>query len=166
MSVAPFDPLRAVMVLQRHDVRFIIVGGLAASVLGSPTVTNDFDLCYSRDTENLIHLAEALRELNATLRGSPADLPFQLDERTLRLGDSFTFQTDAGNLDCIGTPSGTTGYEDLFRSAIEIDLGDGTSVRITSLDDLIRMKKAAGRPKDLIELEILAALRDEAAGGS
>jgi len=89
-----------------------------------------------------------------------------LDERTLRLGDSFTFQTDAGNLDCIGTPSGTTGYEDLFRSAIEIDLGDGTSVRITSLDDLIRMKKAAGWTKDLIELEILAALRDEAAGGS
>ena len=75
-------------------------------------------------------------------------------------GDSFTFVTDAGDLDILGRPHGTLGYEDLAKTAAEIDL-DGLMVLVTSIDDLIRMKRAAGRPKDLIEVEVLAALRDE-----
>jgi hypothetical protein len=87
-------------------------------------------------------------------------LPFQLDARTLLAGDSFTFVTDAGDFDLLGTPEGTGGYEDLARTAVKTDL-DGLVVLVASIDDLIRMKKAAGRPKDLIELEVLGALRDE-----
>ena len=88
-------------------------------------------------------------------------VPFILDEKTFRLGDSFTFETALGNLDCLGTPSGTQGYDDLRAHAEEVDLGDGLRVWFTSLEDLIRMKQASARRKDLIELEVLRAVLDE-----
>lgn len=75
--------------------------------------------------------------------------------------NSFTFETDAGNVDCIGSPAGTEGFNDLRRNAETIDLGEGLQVLFASLDDVIRMKSAARRPKDLIEIEILKALKDE-----
>ena len=99
--------------------------------------------------------------MRATLRGAPAGLPFRLDALTLKMGDSFTFATTAGSLDVLGTPSGTSGFADLDRGATDVDL-DGFTVRVASIDDLMRMKRAAGRPKDLIGLEWLSALREEA----
>lgn len=157
---AGFDPLRLLETLDRHVVRYVVVGGIAGRLLGSPTVTRDLDICYARDGANLSALAAALVELHAQLRGAPAGLPFRLDARTLRAGDSFTFVTDAGDLDVLGTPTGTSGFADLARTAISTDLG-GLVVLVASVDDLIRMKRAAGRPKDLIEVEVLGALRDE-----
>ena len=161
MTVHEFDALRALRVLVAHGVRFVIIGGLAGRAWGSPTVTHDLDICYERSKQNHQALATALRELAATLRGAPAGLPFILDERTFAMGDSFTFDTLAGALDCLGTPSGTTGYADLIKSATEVDLDDGLRVAICSLNDLMRMKRAASRPKDRVELEILAALQEE-----
>jgi hypothetical protein len=70
--------------------------------------------------------------------------------------------TRLGDFDVLGTPSGTRGYDDLVRSAETVDVG-GRSVLVASVDDLIRMKRAAGRPKDLVEVEILGALREELA---
>lgn len=75
-------------------------------------------------------------------------------------GDSFTFKTKYGNLDILAMPGGTGGYPDLVRKASDVDFGS-IKVKVVSLDDLIRMKRAAGRPKDRIELEILGALREE-----
>lgn len=155
-----FDPLTAIAVLQRHHVRFVVIGAIAGRLLGSPTVTRDLDICYARDDANLLVLAAALEELGARLRGAPEPVPFVLDARTLRAGDTFTFETDAGDLDVVGTPSGTSGYDELIRTADELDL-DGLTVWVASVDALIQMKRAAGRPKDLIEVEVLAALRDE-----
>ncbi|MPZ16399.1 MAG: hypothetical protein GEV06_00580 [Luteitalea sp.] len=160
MSSAPFDPLRVLQVLQEHHVRFVMIGGLAARVWGSPTVTNDLDICYARDASNLSALARALKVLGARLRGVDAPVPFLLDGATLRAGDHFTFETDAGDLDIIGVPAGTRGYDELVRTAETLDLG-GLQVAVTSLDDLIEMKRAAGRPKDRIELEVLGAVREE-----
>jgi hypothetical protein len=148
----------------RHQVRFVIIGGFGGRLRGSPTVTGDLDVCYARDEENLDRLASALGELHATLRGAPEDVAFQLDARTLAAGDHFTFATDAGSLDCLGTPAGTTGFSDLVANADRLDL-DGLPVDVASLDDLIRMKLAAGRPKDRIEAEVLGALRDEIDSG-
>jgi hypothetical protein len=158
----PFDPLRLLETLQRHGVRFVVVGGIAGRLLGSPTVTRDLDICYARDRANLTRLAAALAELHAQLRDTDAGLPFRADARTLKAGDSFTFQTDAGDLDILGTPAGTDGYTHLARTADHTDLGE-LEVLVASVDDLIRMKRAAGRPKDLIEVEVLGALRDELA---
>jgi hypothetical protein len=162
---APFDPLKALRVLLGRGVRFVIIGGFGGRLYGSPSVTNDLDLCYAREKPNLEGMAAALVDLHARLRGAPEDVPFLLDAETLARGDHFTFTTDAGSLDIMGTPAGVEGFEDLDRAATEMDL-DGVRVRVASLDDLIRMKLAARRPKDLIEAEVLGALRDELDGRS
>jgi hypothetical protein len=156
----PADLLAAIRVLLEHEVRFVIIGGYASIALGSPILTEDIDVCYDRADENLERLAAALRDLGAKLRGAPPGLAFQLDADALKAGDHFTFLTTAGSLDVLGTPAGTGGFEDLNRSATDEDL-DGITVRVASLEDLIRMKRAAGRTKDRIALEWLAALRDE-----
>ncbi|HLJ73290.1 MAG TPA: hypothetical protein VKU62_01800 [Thermoanaerobaculia bacterium] len=155
-----FDPLRILQTLQQHGVRFVIIGGIAGRLWGSTTVTNDLDICYARDRENLGALAEALREMKAKLRGVDRDVPFVLDARSLKTGDSFTFTTNLGSLDCLGTPAGSKGYDGLARTATKMNVG-GLEVAVASLEDLIQMKRAAGRPKDLIEVEVLAAVRDE-----
>lgn len=154
---SPVDLLRA---LREQQVDFIVIGGVAGVAHGSPTVTRDLDICYERSRDNYQLLAQALRSLHATLRGAPPDLPFRLDARALELGDHFTFSTDLGDLDCLGTPSGTEGYRDLIANAVEVEVA-GTRIMVAGLDDLMRMKRAAGRPRDLAELEILGALRDE-----
>jgi hypothetical protein len=157
-----YEFLDALETLAKHRVRFVVIGGLGGRLRGSTTVTNDVDVCYSRDSENLERMARALKELHATLRGAPKEAPFLFDARTLKMGDSFTFDTDAGKLDILGHPSGVPGgYEELERTADEMSLGFGLTVRVASIDDLIRMKRAVGRPKDLIEVEVLGALRDE-----
>jgi hypothetical protein len=162
MNEPAFDPLEAIRTLDRHGVAFVLIGGLGARLHGSPSVTNDLDLCYRRTAENLDRLALALAELEAHLRGVPDDVPFRLDATTLAAGDHFTFTTSAGNLDILGAPAGVDGFEQLFRTAERLDL-DGMSVLVASIEDLISMKRAAGRPKDLIEVEVLGALRDEVA---
>jgi hypothetical protein len=141
-------------------VDFLVIGGIAARLWGSPTITQDLDICYARDRPNLERLAAALRELNARLRGVREKVPFRVDARALAAGDHFTFATDVGDLDCLGTPTGTAGYGGLKKGAESMDV-DGLKVWVASLDDLIAMKRAAGRPKDRIEVEILAAVREE-----
>jgi hypothetical protein len=158
--VTEFDPLHTLRTLTDHRVRFVLIGGYAAAIRGSPMMTGDVDVCHARDHENLVALVAALTELGATLRGAPPDVPFLLDAKTLGAGDHFTFSTRAGALDCLGTPAGTDGYPDLDRHATNEDL-DGLVVRVASVDDLIRMKRAAGRPQDRIAIEWLTALRDE-----
>jgi hypothetical protein len=160
VSEPAFDPIAGLRTLLDHGVRFLLIGGYAAALRGSPMMTGDIDICPARDRENLERLAEALRSLHARLRGAPADAPFLLDGRTLDAGDHFTFATDAGPIDCLGTPAGTDGFADLDASATDEDL-DGLLVRVASLDDLIRMKRAADRPQDRIAVEWLSALRDE-----
>jgi hypothetical protein len=93
----------------------------------------------------------------------PDSVPFLLQPETLAAGDHFTLSTDLGNLDLLGAPAGTDGYDDLVEDATDVDL-DGLIVKVASVDALIRMKRAAGRAKDRIELEILGALRDELGG--
>ena len=159
----PFDPLRALRVLVRRGVRFVVIGGYGAAIRGSPLLTGDLDICYARDDGNLMRLTDALRELGAHLRGASVTVPFQLDAESLKAGDHFTFTTNAGSLDCLGTPAGTKGFQDLDAAATDEDL-DGLTVRVPSLEDLIRMRRAAGRSKDLMALEWLGALRDEIEG--
>lgn len=160
MTTAAFDPLEILKTLDRHGVKFVVIGGIAGRLWGSTTVTNDLDICYGRDADNLKALAAALAELKAKLRGADRDLPFVADARALKLGDHFTFTTSAGNFDILGTPAGSHGYDSLARTATRMDVG-GVTVLVAAIEDLILMKRAAGRPKDLIEVEILTAVREE-----
>jgi hypothetical protein len=158
-----FEPVSILHALVDRDVRFVLIGGLAAAVRGSPVITGDIDICHARDRENLERLVVVLRGLGARLREAPHEVPFELDVRSLAAGDHFTFATDLGSLDCLATPAGTDGFADLDASATDESL-DGIVVRVASIDDLIRMKRAAGRRQDLIAVEWLEALRDELDG--
>lgn len=158
-----FRPSLALRALSESGVDFVLIGGVAARLHGSPSLTSDVDVCHARNAANLGRLSEALENLHARLRGVDDDVPFRLDAHTLAAGSNFTFTTDAGGLDVLALPAGVTGYEELARHATEVDVG-GVTVKLCDLDDLIRMKRAAGRPKDLIEVEVLEALRDEIAG--
>jgi hypothetical protein len=157
-----FDPIRLIRQLHDAGVRYVAIGAFAGRLLGSPSHTNDLDICHARDRANLEALVGVLQRLNARRRGVREEVPFRIDARTLAAGDSFTFVTDAGDFDILGTPSGTSGYDDLVRTADRLEV-DGMQVLVASIDDLIRMKLAAGRPKDLIEVEVLGALREELA---
>jgi predicted nucleotidyltransferase len=147
--------------LQKHGVEFLVLGGEAAVLYGSPVPTYDTDLCYRRNPENLQRLADALREMHPTLRGAPPDLPFRLDAQSLALGSNFTFNTDFGPLDLLGwvEPLGT--YENLLPRAEQIAVG-AQKLSVISLDDLIAIKRHINRPKDqvaLLQLEVLKRLR-------
>lgn len=155
-----FQPEAVIRLLGRHEVRYVLIGGLAAVTHGAPIVTQDVDLCYARDEVNLARLATAMGEVHAYLRGADPGLPFRPDARTLARGDAFTFTTDLGWIDIMATPAGTDGYEDLARTADTFQMF-GHRVLIAAVDDLIRMKRAAGRPKDLLAIEELGALRQE-----
>lgn len=155
-----FNPIEAFKVLRANEVDFLVIGGMAATLWGSPSVTRDLDICYSCDEGNLKRLASALAEMKASLRGAPDGVPFILDAKTLAMGDHFTLNTVFGPLDCLGHPAGVGGFEEMKPHAVSVDLDD-VSVDVASLDDLISMKRAAGRPKDRAEMEILGALREE-----
>jgi hypothetical protein len=157
VTFAPDEVLRT---LERHRVRFVVIGGMAGRSWGSPTITRDIDVSYDRATDNLERLAAALQDLDAQPRGADPDLPFLLDAETLRRGLNFTFTTRAGDVDVLGQPAGVDGWAELAPNAVPMEIG-GVTVPVADLDDLIRMKLATGRPKDRIEVEVLAAVRDE-----
>src|SRR5262245_23604206 len=106
-----------VEVLQRHGVEFLVIGGQAATLHGSPLPTFDTDLCYRRTPENLEKLAAALREIKPTLRGAPPDLPFRLDAQSLSLGSNFTFNTTLGPLDLLDWVEPVGDYDRLAAKA-------------------------------------------------
>ena len=84
-----FDPLPMLAALSSGDVDYVVIGGLAGGAHGSVHVTWDLDIAYARDRQNLERLATTLRQLGARLRGAPADVPFQLDAKTLENGNHF-----------------------------------------------------------------------------
>lgn len=159
------DLRRILEVLNRNKVAYILIGGLAAVYHGSPFPTEDVDITPQSDPRNLDKLATALRELNARVRtdAEPGGVPFRCDGETLAASRAWNLTTDAGDLDVAFMPSGTRGYRDLRRDAIQVQLY-GVTVRIASLSDVIRSKQAANRPKDQRMLstlrEILARRRD------
>lgn len=160
MSASAFDPVALLERLAAAGVEFVLIGGVAARLHGSPTLTRDVDICHDATPENLERLSQVLRGLGARLRGVDDDVPFLLDPRALAAGANFTFATDAGDLDILAAPAGVSGYRELADHAVRLDL-DGVVVRVADLGDLIRMKRAAARPKDLIEVEVLSALQEE-----
>lgn len=139
---------------------FVVIGGLAAQVHGSPSLTGEVDICHSLDRKNLDRLELALGRLSATRRNLPNSVHAPVDAHALRAGDVFTLTTRAGDLDLLAHPDPGLDFETLSRSAILVEIL-GVRVRVASLDDLMAMKRAAGRPKDRVELEILGALREE-----
>ncbi|MEJ7891699.1 MAG: hypothetical protein WKF94_03575 [Solirubrobacteraceae bacterium] len=158
VQLPEFSPSALLAQLISGDVDFVVIGGIAAVAHGSPTLTRDLDVCYATDDENLRRLGDVLVGLGARLRGVAEDVPFVPDGRTLRHTQVLTLDTSLGPLDVLAAPSGFPGYPALLQRADVRDF-QGIVVRIASLEDLIAMKRAAGRPKDLIAVEELEAIQ-------
>jgi hypothetical protein len=146
-------------VLHEHGVRFVIVGGAAATAHGSARLTQDLDLVYDRSLENLERLVRALAPHEPYLRGAPPGLPFAFDVETLRRGLNFTLTSKLGDVDLLGEIVGGGGYTELELHSVAMQLF-GVRCLVLGLDKLIEVKRAAGRPKDLEALAELVAIRE------
>lgn len=155
--MSPLEPARVFAVLDRHDVDYLTIGGFAVIAHGYVRATADVDLVARQDHENLVRLAAAFAELNARLRGVDADLldVDPTDPETLANGASFTLDTDAGPVDYLNDVPGVDDYAALRDRAVEATAA-GVVVRVAGLDDLIRMKRASGRPQDLRDIANLS----------
>jgi predicted nucleotidyltransferase len=148
------DLLRA---LGAAQVDFILVGGVAAAAHGSARLTQDVDIVYCRDADNLTRIVTALGDSRPYLRGAPPGLPFRFDAATLAAGLNFTLISDLGAIDLLGEIAGGGRYEDLVDHCVSAE-AFGVRCAVLDLETLIATKRAAGRPKDfeaLAELEII-----------
>ena len=160
MGETSFQPAEILAALEGHGVRYVVIGGLAATLHGSPVMTTDADICPARERDNLERLARALVEVRARIRtpGVPEGLAFACDATFLsRIEVALNLSTRFGDLDLSILPSGTGGFEDLHQHAVTMSLM-GRPVAVASLADVIRSKEAANRPKDQAALPALRLL--------
>jgi hypothetical protein len=145
-------------------VRYVLIGGLAAVLHGSSATTNDADICPDPSSDNLERLASALRDLDAQIRtqDEPGGLTFTPDAAFLSKMKMLNLTTRYGDVDITFEPAGAQSYGELARRAVHFDI-DGLSIPVAALEDIIRSKEAANRPKDRATLPILRALEDEIA---
>jgi hypothetical protein len=159
--VASFPELRLEALLgrlARAEVDFVVVGGVAVAFQGYGRATKDLDITYATDRENLARLGAVLVAAHARLRGVAEDVPFVADERTLARTRLLTLDTDDGGLELLPDPPGAPPYATMRDRADRVDL-DGLVIAISALDDLLAMKRAAGRPQDLADIEALEVAR-------
>jgi predicted nucleotidyltransferase len=145
-------------------IRFVVIGGVAATIQGSARLTNDIDICYDPAPDNIARLVELLTRWKAYLRGVERGLPFILDQRAFRTTPIVTLTTDKGDIDVLDVVPGVGDYQAALRESEIVEIGD-VEFRSLTLEALIASKRAVRRPKDLeqlIELEALLALRRQA----
>jgi hypothetical protein len=166
-----FDPERILGTLNAHGVQYVVIGAIAAIAHGAPVgATFDVDVTPARDPQNLARLSDALRELDARIRTDAVEggLPFAHDAASLATMQMLNLTCRHGDFDLAFAPSGTGGYDDLVRGSECLIIGT-VEVRVAALDDVIRSKEAAGRPKDIAVLPVLeqhARRMREGTGGS
>lgn len=157
---APLDVQRILEELARHEVDFVLVGGMAAQTHGNTRMTNDVDLIPQPDPRNLARLAEALRALEArVLNRGHEDL--EIDAAMLPRATIWQLATPHGDIDVLHDVPGAAPYDQLRDRALVIAL-DELRIPVAGRDDLIRMKLARGRPVDRADV---AALTDPETGG-
>ena len=151
----PLDAQRIFDELARHEVDFVLVGGMAAQTHGNTRMTNDVDLIPRPEPGNLERLAEALRALEARVL-NPGHEHIEIDSAMLPRATIWQLATPHGDIDVLHEAPGAASYGELRERAIVIAL-DKARVPVAGRDDLIRMKLARGRPVDQADV---AALTD------
>lgn len=146
-------------VLTERGVDFVVIGGIAAVLHGSPRITQDLDICFDTSPGNLEALAGALQAVGAGLRGVDEEVPFRPDPSTLRRVVVLTLKTRLGDLDVLASPAGSPPYPELRARADRFDVG-GFHIAVASIEDLIAMKHAAGRQKDHADVAELEVIRE------
>jgi hypothetical protein len=153
----PLDIGELIAVLARHDVDYVVIGGVATQVHGHRRTTMDLDLTPDPDPENLRRLGAALAELEAHPRdggAGKAEVSASDPERLAIAAIVPPLLTPHGQIHILKEPKGARAFDEMRKGALVVDL-EGNDVAIVSLDDLIRMKRAAGRPTDLDDIATL-----------
>lgn len=141
----PFEPIEILSALEKEEVRYLVIGGFASVIHGSPLPTYDLDITPELSSRNLERLKTALSVLEAQPLPSEQDLASNPTE----------FRTPFGYLSIYPTPAGTAGYEDLRRRAVTKQLDRDLSVEIAALADVARSKETLHRDSDLLQLVAL-----------
>ena len=156
-----FEAILAALVAR--NIRFVLVGGVAATIHGSARFTNDLDICYEMSPDNIDRLVAMLAEWNAYLRDVEPGLPFLLDARTFRTTPLLTLTTTMGAIDLLDQVPGVGNFSAAHAMSEVVRIGK-VEFRALTLEALIESKKALRRKKDvehLIELEAILALRND-----
>ena len=143
--------------LSEAGVDYVVIGGIAMVVHGSARITRDLDIVFAPERENLEKLGRVLISLDARLRGVEEDVPFVPDAATLDKVDLLTLETVAGWIDVHRRPAGAPPYASLKKRAEAVEF-EGHEILVAAPADLQAMKRAAGRPQDLMDLEYLEAI--------
>lgn len=144
----PLDALRVLEALTAHQVDYLLIGGLAVQAHGHTRTTQDIDILPAPGRANLERLAAALRALGARAAGAAGGSEaLRLDADSIGASGTLALDTDAGGVDIHLDPPGAARYADMHRRALELEVL-GVRVAVVDRDDLIAMKRAAGRPLD------------------
>lgn len=144
--------------LTEQNVEFVVIGGVCGVLHGVSLVTLDLDICCRFSRGNLRRIETAVRDFHPRHRLTANRLPLELTDELCDTLKNLYLTTDLGILDCLSEVSGLGDYEQVLRQSISQQMSFG-SLRILSLDALIRAKEAAGREKDLYAVRLLRALR-------
>ena len=163
-DVAELDAEALLAALVGRDVEFVVIGGLALAVHGFVRATKDLDVVPRPERENRERLFAALEAVHArpieTDDFRPEELPVPFDVEGLELGGNWALWTAAGRLDVLQWVSGVEGYGQLRANALTVPVPDVGTVLVAGYDDLIAMKRAAGRRQDLQDVAALEELRE------
>ncbi|HEY2142190.1 MAG TPA: DUF6036 family nucleotidyltransferase [Solirubrobacteraceae bacterium] len=150
------DPERIFAALDAHEVEYIVIGGIAVQVHGHVRMTNDVDLIPSPDPANLGRLAAALNALDARIL-NPGSEHLSIDAAMLPRATLWQMTTRCGDIDILHEAPGAAPYPQLRDRALVVTLGD-LAIQFAGRDDLIRMKRARGRPVDLADVVALTEI--------
>jgi predicted nucleotidyltransferase len=151
---------RVLKTLNDGQVQFIVIGGVAGIAHGLARATFDVDVIYARNSQNIQRVVNVLKPFEPYLRGAPPGLLFSWDEKTVRMGLNFTLITTLGDVDLLGEATGAGTYEQLLPDSVELEIF-GQRCQCVTLERLIQIKRAAGRPKDFEMIAQMQALLEE-----
>ena len=155
-----FDARELFSALARHDVEYVTIGGIAIQAHGGQRLTQDLDIVIAASAENATRLSQALNDLDARILGPDGQRSRSVPgARLLASSDQWHLITAHGALDVLTLPAHLGSFADMRARAHEVPLGQ-LSVPIAHRDDLLRMKRAAGRPQDLADAQLLESLDD------
>jgi hypothetical protein len=159
------EPLNAQHIfaaLDTHGVDYVVVGGVAVQAHGHVRMTNDVDLIPEPTPTNLERLAAALNDLEAHVL-NPGSEDVEISAQMLPRATLWQIATRHGDVDILHDAPGAAPFAQLRQRALTIELGD-LRIAIASRDDLIKMKRATGRPVDLADIAALTEPEHRGAG--
>ena len=154
MPTQPFDLFHLLQTLIKHNVDFIIVGGVGAVLQGAPLSTFDLDIVHSQSGPNLERLKEALLELDARLREHKSQ---KISPQIKHLAGSghLLLSSLAGPIDVLAWIGNKRDYNSLLPHTVDLKLDESRTIKVLDLETIIQTKVEAGREKDKLHISVI-----------